>query len=122
MMNEKRIDVLDCKIGMIYHPNFEESLWNIADISETLLGYREPTVRTNLVGAGRNQASKAWEYIHSKVAERDGAYYARPRDIISFLENTVDVGGIKFKERAESLLNGDFLVKLRNAWSIFLNE
>ena len=119
MMNGKRIDVLDCKIGMIYHPNFEESLWNIADISETLLGYSEPTVRTNLIGVGRNQASKAWKYIHSKAEERGGAYYARPHDIASFLEDTVDVGGTKFKERAESLLNDDFLVKLRNAWSTF---
>ena len=116
-MDVKRIDVLGCKIGMIYHPNFEESLWNIAHISEDLLGYAKSTVRTNLVGVGRNQASKAWEGIHSKKEERGGVYYARPRDIVSFLEDTVDVGKIKFKERAETLLNGDSLVELRNAWS-----
>ena len=117
MMSAKRIDVLGCKIGMIYHPNFEESLWNIAHISEDLLGYAKSTVRTNLVGVGRNQASKAWKGIHRKKEERGSAYYARPQDIVSFLEKTFDVGKGKPKERAEALLNDDFLVELRSAWS-----
>ena len=58
MMNERRMSVLGYEIGMIYHPNFEESLWNVTAIGETVLGYSEATVRTNLVGVGRIQASK----------------------------------------------------------------
>lgn len=118
-MNKKRIDVLGCKIGMIYHPNFDESLWDIGYICENLLGYSEPTVRTNLKGVGRIQASKAWNNIHREVEERDGAYYARPPAIVKFLNHTVDVGRTEFKERAISLLNDDFLVKLKNAWFAF---
>ena len=120
MMNERRMRILGYEIGMIYHPNFEESLWNVTTIGETLLGYSEATVRTNLVGVGRNQASTAWSNIHKKIVERGDAYYARPGDIINFLEDTVDVGTVRFKEKAEQLLNCNFLIELKNAWSTFL--
>ena len=118
-MNEIRMRVLDYEIGMIYHPNFEESLWNVTTIGEMVLGYSEATVRTNLVGVGRNQASTAWSNIHEKIKERGDAYYARPGDIISFLEDTVDMGAIRFREKAEFLLNRNFLMELKNAWSTF---
>ena len=119
MMNERRMSILGYKIGMIYHPNFEESLWNVTAIGETVLGYSEATVRTNLVGIGRNQASKAWHNICNKVVKRGDAYYARPGDIINFLKDTVDVGTMKFKEKAELLLNRNFLIELKDAWSTF---
>ena len=117
MVNEKRVDVLCYKIGMFYHPNFEESLWNVTDICEVILEYAESTVRTNVEGGGRPQASKAWANIHKKVEERGDAYYARPRDIANFLEDTIDVGGTKFKEKAECLRKCDFLMKIEDAWS-----
>ena len=119
MMNERRMSILGYEIGMIYHPNFEESLWNVTAIGETVLGYSETTVRTNLVGIGRNQASKAWSNICNKVVKQGDAYYARPRDIINFLKDTVDVGTMKFKEKAELLLNRNFLIELKDAWSTF---
>ena len=117
MMNERRMSVLGYEIGMIYHPNFEESLWNVTAIGETVLGYSETTVRTNLVGVGRIQASKAWSNICDKVVKRGDAYYARPGAIINFLNDTVDVGTMRFKEKAELLLNRNFLTELKNAWS-----
>ena len=116
-MNERRMSVLGYEIGMIYHPNFEESLWNVTAIGETVLGYSETTVRTNLVGVGRIQASKAWSNICDKVVKRGDAYYARPGAIINFLNDTVDVGTMRFKEKAEFLLNRNFLTELKNAWS-----
>ena len=116
-MNERRMSVLDYEIGVIYHPNFEESLWNITDIGETVLGYSESTVRTNVVGAGRIQGSKAWRNICDKVVKRGDGYYARPRDLINFFRDTVAVGTIRFREKAELLLNRNFLMELKNVWS-----
>lgn len=109
--------VLEYDIGMIYHPNFEESLWNVTTIGETVLGYREPTVRTNLDGVGRIQGSKAWRNLCDRVVKRGDVFYARPRDIINFLKDTVDVGRSEFPEKAESLLNRNFLIALKNAWN-----
>lgn len=116
-MNERRMRILGYEIGMIYHPNFEESLWNVTTIGETVLGYSAATVRTNLVGVGRNEASEAWNNIHKKIVKRGDAYYARPGDIINFLEDTVDIGKVRFKEKAEFLLNRNFLIELKNTWS-----
>ena len=117
MINERRMNILGYKIGMIYHPNFDESLWNVRVIGETVLGYSAATVQTNLVGIGRNEASKAWSNIHNKAEKRGDAYYARPGDIINFLKDTVDVGAMRFKKKAELLLNRDFLIELKNAWA-----
>ena len=115
--NVTQMLILGYKIGMLYHPDFEESLWDFTYIGEIPLGYAESTVRTNLVGVGRQQASKAWENICNKVEERGSAYYARLGDVVNSLEDTIVVGDTKFRDKAESLLNRYFLVELENAWS-----